>query len=202
MYTIVSLVPVPIREEKPGLYPSRFEIPPCEGPIPQLLHLPEAYYFVYLDEKRPSLRISVPPSQLAASFVTDYCEAQLGITDEAGPGIFALEGKLSLTEVFMKKEQLKEARERQTRWFTNICRIADDDWNKFHQHNVISNFQRVAANYLGWDSSQHEWMTPPKTQTSACPACTTKVPSGAIVCASCRCILDAEAYKKLTFAIQ
>jgi hypothetical protein len=79
--------------------------------------------------------------------------------------------------------------------------IADNDWQKYHQHNVISSFQRKAAELIGWTWKEHEWMSPMTTiKSSACPSCGLSVPDGVVICSNCKCVIDSEKFKNLQFA--
>jgi hypothetical protein len=201
--TVISIVPFIIDENKPGLIPSRYVIAPSVNGEPQILHVGTAIHYVYIDETRGSLQVRDPSFEIAKSIVQDYVNSQLGISEDAGPGIMYVNREMSLSEVkTILKLELMKLKLRQNRWFENICRIADDDWTRYQKHTVISDFQRTAAETLGWDSSKHPWM---KIQASElkpnkCPACSTPVSENSIVCSNCRCILDKEKYEKLAFA--
>lgn len=200
--TVVSLVPVDLREEKPGLVPPRFCIPASDGKHPQVLHIGTATHFVYLDEARGSLPVRNPPDWVAKSVVDDFISAQLRISEVAKPGLFFVAGKWSSVEIQAKfKVQLEQAWIMQQNWMMEVCKLADDDWNKFHQHNVVSDTQRKFAQMLGWRVEEHEWMSPRTTlQSTMCPSCGKLAPLNAVVCQECKCILDAEKYKELKFA--
>lgn len=202
--TVVSLVPFPIREEKPGLIPSRYFIPASDSIKPRVLVIKPAMHYVYLDETRGNLQVRDASEEVARSIVQDYVNAQLGITEGAAPGLFWVSGAKTVEEVVaMHGEEIILHKGNQKRWFTIICRLADDDWNKYHQHNVISDFQRKAANLIGLNPEDHLWMNPEaavKTATTKCHACLSEVPQGTIVCSVCRCVLDAAKYKTLQFA--
>jgi hypothetical protein len=201
--TVVSFVPFPIKEEKPGLIPGRFFIKDSDTKEPEVLQIEKAIHFVYLDENRGSLQVRDPADEVARSIVEDFCTAQLGISEGCHPGIFWVPGAYSVKEI---KEQFGkqciEAKIAQMRWLTKICQIADDDWNKYHQHNVVSDFQRTAAHIIGWKPEEHEWMNKRQVNedSTRCPACQTLVSPSLVVCTSCKCILRPEEYKKLQFA--
>jgi hypothetical protein len=199
--TVVSLVPLEINEEKPGLCPPRFRIPASDGETPQIIHVDTAHHFVYLDESRGSLQVKNPSDIIAKSIVEDYKAGQMGVDDECGPAIFWIDKELTLDEVMKDyKVELMKLRLRQRQWLLNICMIADNDWQRYHQHNVISSFQREAAKMIGWDPKDHEWMTPAMTMqegTIKCPYCGLGVPPGLS-----RCPNNHIANVKLEFEIQ
>jgi hypothetical protein len=63
--------------------------------------------------------------------------------------------------------------------------LADNDWNRYHQHNVVSDFQRKCADFIGWSAAQHEWISPMTTVDGLnCPYCGISVPKGLPVCSN------------------
>lgn len=201
--TVASYFPFVIREEKPGLIPGRFLIPASDTKEPELLVLERSIHYVYLDETRGSLQVRDPADEVARSIVEDFNNAQLGISEGCHPGLFWVPGAHTVES--LKKEfssRITAVKIAQMKWFTAICRIADDDWNKYHQHNVVSDFQRTAANLIGWKPEEHEWMNKRAIveNSSRCPACQTLVSPELVICTTCKCILKPEEYKKLQFA--
>lgn len=200
--TVVSFVPFPITEEKPGLIPSRFNIEAADANTPRVLYVNEVMYYVYLDETRGSLPVQARADRVAQSIVDDYVQSQIAIDENSRPGIFWVPGRYSAFEVLLNfKDLCKEAQNVQMGWFEKLGRMGDNDWKRYGQHNAISDVQRKAAEMLGWRPEEHEWMGGRTSDTSIrCPACTMLVPKGAIICSSCKCILDPEKHKTLAFA--
>jgi hypothetical protein len=202
--TVISIVPFVIDETKPGLIPNRYVIPAATKDV-QILHVGTAIHYVYIDETRGSLQVRTPSFEVAKSIVNDYVNAQLGISEDAAPGITWVNREITTDDV-KKDPQLKielaRLKIRQNNWFTAICKIADDDWTRYQKHSVISDFQRTAAETLGWDNTKHPWMKIPvmELKSAKCPACAMSVSENSIVCPNCKCILDNEKYSKLTFA--
>jgi len=200
--TIVSIVPFPIIEEKPGLFPGRFSIPASIKNNPEILHVGKSVHYVYLDQDRESMQIRTSPEEVAASIVNDFVSSQLGIDEKSKPGIFFIPVKKTITEV--KEEcrvELAQAETSQNRWFLNCCKIADDDWNRYHQHRVISDTQRKMAELIGWTQDKHEWLSAVvNSQDSKCPACGTPIMFGIVICPNCKVILDKEKAKQFQFA--
>src|SRR5215471_9233096 len=93
--TVVSLLPVPFDESKPGLFPAQYIIPPVENPFEdfEVLHVYRARFPVYLDENRPALIVPAPSDTVADSLVRDYkgsiAENTPGIAE---PGLFWARG--------------------------------------------------------------------------------------------------------------
>jgi hypothetical protein len=184
--TVVSFVPFDVKADKPGLYPPYFEIKASDMKTPELLHVGTAYHFTYLDETRGSLRVANPPDTVARAIVDDYIHSQLTATDEAMPALFWVPEKLNALEVKEKfKLEIIKRLESQKKWFTNVAMLADNDWNQYHKHTVVSNFQRKCAQYIGWSSEQHEWLSPMTTiEGSTCPFCGISVSKGLPVCSN------------------
>lgn len=200
--TVVSLVPFDIREEKPGLVPNSFFIPASDMKVPQVLKVGTARHYVYLDQDRGHLPVRTPSTEVANSVVQDYITSQLKVEPDCQPALFWVGGDKNALQVMKEHSDLiANALARQSRWFTAVCRQADDDWAKYQRHTVVSDIQRKMAQILGWNPEQHAWMSPNVTSVGQrCPACGTLALMGAVVCAQCQCILDPEKYKTLQFA--
>lgn len=200
--TVVSIVPFVISEEKPGLVPCRFFIEASDTIIPQVLHVSNGHHFVYLDESRGNLQVRDSPTEIAKAIVEDYTGSQLRSSENEKPGLFWVMGKKSALEILNQhKDELKSAKDRQTRWFVQLCKQAEDDWNRYHQHNAVSDFQRKVAELIGWKSEEHEWMNAHTVLTANnCPACGSLVRPELVICPQCRCVLNAEKFKSLQFA--
>lgn len=200
--TVASLVPFEIREEKPGLVPPRFYLEASDTKTPKVLLIGDAKHFVYLDESRGHLTVKDSCVDVAASVVNDYISSQLEVTEDARPGLFYVIGEFDPVGIMVaKRDKVAQAQRLQNNWFLNVCRVADDDWNKYHRHNVVSDFQRKAAQLLGWKPEEHEWMSGTSVINSVrCPSCSTLIGTEVVVCPSCKCILNPEKYKTLQFA--
>ena len=200
--TVISFVPFDIREEKPGLLPSRFFIPASDMKTPSLLHISTASHYVYLDESRGSLKVPDPSDQVARSIVEDYVESQLGISDDAKPALFWVPDELLAEEIHSEmKVEIVRYLLLQKKWFLNVAMMADRDWQNYHQHNVISSFQRTAAKIIGWTRDGHEWMEPQDTMNAIpCPSCGQHWPKSIVVTPCCKVIVNKEKYAELEFA--
>ena len=184
--TVVSLVPFDIREEKPGLFPPRFFIPESDMKIPSILHVSTCSHYVYLDESRGTLRVPDPSDQVARSICEDYIESQLGVDEHAKPALFWISDEVSAGDVLMKfKDLITDKLALQKQWFLNVAMLADKDWQNYHQHNVISSFQRKCARIIGWTKEGHEWMEPQTTMNSInCPYCGVAVDKSLPICSN------------------
>ena len=199
--TVISLVPVRICEEKPGLFPPRFIIEESNGDIPQVLHVGNARHFVYLDESRGMLQVSDPSDTVAKAIVQDFCTSQLGIDDTTGPALWWVDEKMDQVQVMEKQRtQIHEQKQRQRRWFINLVKMADDDWTRYRKHNVISDFQRKLGTMLDLNPDDHEWLQPLALQegkTRACPYCGTSIVVDSVTCATCHQIIDPARMKEI-----
>ena len=198
--TIVSLVPTLIEEYKPGIYPGFFQIQPCKNDIPQLLYVGESVYHVEIDEDR-TITVKCSPEDIAQSLIYDYISSCLAYSeeDDAIPGIFWKSGKIELGELLTKYDKdLINAKASQVKWFNKLVAMADDDWERTRQHKTISDIQRYAAKYL---NLERPWIILSKTEgLIKCPACKTLIVSDAIVCATCKCIINLKAWESMKFA--
>lgn len=198
--TIISIVPFAIDESKPGLYPGHFRIAAAKPDDFEMLVVGRSVHHVYLDNDRGSITVPTPSDEVARSICQDYSAAQLAyVRGEAEPGLFFLEGEYKDKKAVLAvaKDRITEARRQQKNWFMRLIAIADDEWSKYHSHKMISELQRFAARSLGLE---RDWNIEGTVNALAfCPACKVPVKADAIVCASCRTIINPEAYKKSGF---
>lgn len=196
--TVISLVPFPINEEKPGLFPPRFQIKASDMKTPEILHVSTCGHFVYLDESRGSLRVPDPSDLVARSICEDYIESQLCIDDEARPALFWVPDEVTAEQVLDQfKVEIVRRLLSQKKWFLNICKLADNDWSRYHQHNVISDMQRKCATFIGWTKEAHEWMEPHITMDSiTCPYCGVSVSRSIPLCPNGH-VVNAKLFKEI-----
>ena len=194
--TIVSVFPFSFTESKPGLNPREFTIAGAVQGDFTILNIADGRFPVYLDADRGSIWVTVPAAELAKSIVDDYCYTHLASNTEAHPGVFYLEGKLTKADVLGKySDKLASIKNKQNLWMAALIKLADDDWGKYHRHDVITDIQRYAAKISGLT---REWSMDFKPENlKPCVACTTLVSSAAIICPNCRVILDAKKFAEL-----
>lgn len=203
--TVVSGIPFRLNELKPGLYPvGLFSLPPARelGKINSLV-VKEGFYFRYVGDGK-SIEQYEKAEIIANSIVNDYINAQVGVDSssespekQARPALFWVYGEHtdeSINELHADKVAL--ALQQQRNWFNTLIKIADDDWNKHHQHKMISDLQRYAADALG---TRREWsnINTFNIEPSICPACRSMIPGGSLICQVCRTIIDSVGYEKL-----
>lgn len=199
--TVISLLPVPIDESKPGLLPTQYVLKSVKNPMEDLevLHVFRARFPVYLDENRPALVVPAPSDTVADSICRDY-KAGMGqyVEGVAEPGLFWARGFFKETDVRQKlSEELYRARTLQTQWFKLLVEVADDDWGQYHMRKMISTIQRRACDALKLD---REWNSDREIAANLamkpCPFCRAEVHPEAIICLHCRGILNMDRYKK------
>lgn len=197
--TIVSFYPQPIHEEKSSINPGTYLIPPSDGKTPKILHIESGYSRVYLDEHRGSLQVTIPAEEIAESICRDFSASMIAYEDDAKPGIFWLEGRLTVDEVLKKhSDKCNEALRKQKNWFTALVKLADDEWKKTQQLKAISGLQRFACNFLNLERA---WNVEAEVLNSMrCPACATIISAGIAICPNCTAILDREKAKQFEFA--
>lgn len=200
--TLVSIVPFPIAEMKPGIYPGFFELPASRNNNPECLVIGDSKFFVEIDENR-TITVWVPSDKLAQSVVNDYITSNLAYSQEknAAPGFFWVEGELTSEDIVKKFSTtlLEQAKRRQSNWFEELVKMADDDWEKTRQHKFISDMQRHAAKSM---KLERPWLITPNIDSGlvACIACQSLISPNAIICPSCKMIINMEKYKQLQFA--
>lgn len=203
--TVISIVPFPITEVKPGLFPNTFTIKPSRNNVPEVLHVGTCVHYVYIDGDRGSLQVRDSSAEVCKSIVEDYINSQLGIDLESYPGITWMPGEITREQFVIEwPEAFKDLKVAQHNWFKILCRIADTDWKRYQQHNAISETQRIAAIAIGLDPKTHMWMdqsAPADAPDSPrCPKCNSIVSPQQVVCLGCRFILNKASYDPTEFA--
>jgi len=187
--TVLSICPFETIEVKP-IARGYFHIPAAAKDDFVLLHVNDSSYIQRLPATDHSVVIPVASHHIAKSLVDDFINTVIEADDNAGPGMMWFEIKLSREEVVKDhKTALDELKARQIRWFENLCRKADDDWNQFHKIGLISGHQKYAAQYLG---HQAQWLVNYNQNAGMmdCPACFSKIDARAIKCGHCGAILN------------
>jgi hypothetical protein len=204
--SLISTLPFRLEERKPGLIPEYYEILPAPKDGISVTGISDGHHNMLVplsDDKTPPIRIIDLGEKIAEAIIQDYTLASLGIDytphEETGaiavPGFFWVEGNI-VPSIAMKvhESKIKSAINNTKRWFERLVKIADDDWQRYHQFKMITDLQRSACKYL---SLEREWNFDVfKNQMSLCWSCKSSVHPEAITCSSCRAILNMEEYKK------
>jgi hypothetical protein len=185
--TIFSIAPFGGEEFKPGLYPGRFLIPPCKDDRePVRLVVGASEHLVSIAGRKQPLRVVTPSMEVANSVVTDYLDGQLFSAHDAKPGLCWLQGDVSVANFIKDHKALYDALlNQQRKWFVNIVKHTQDDWNKYHHSRVVSDQARFAVRVLGLDTP--EWMTVDSmgSAPAKCPACGETVNPEVAWCPNC-----------------
>jgi hypothetical protein len=198
--TIISLFPLPIFERKP-LIPSLYQVPASKRELdPQILVVKEGIFHVYLDEFRGMMTIRTPAITVADSVVRDFMDSQYMASDDARPALWHIPGEWSPIDIATDREQqnrIQAENSLQLEWFKRLIVIADDEWQKFHQHRMITEVQKVAAGRL---RLVREWAIEHKPENiTDCPGCGSVINKKVAVCRDCGCIINMDLYKTLQF---
>jgi hypothetical protein len=195
--TIVSIVPIKIRIPAPHINPSIYEIPAAKIGEIQTLVIGEVTYPIYMGEGRSIINKELAFTT-AEQLSQQYVGAQLGLGEDCQPGIFIVPGNFSPDQIKTNfPAELDKATNQQRNWFAKLVNEGDDCWNKFHRSAAISELQRKACTWLG---IEREWNIDVAKEVKKCPACKGVLPDGAVICMSCRTIINQKAYKELGFA--
>lgn len=188
------MLPFPLDEKKPGLYPGEFRMKAVSklGEI-ELLVIERCMHPVYLDETRPRLIVPDPSDLVATSLVQDFKQSIHGfIPDVAEPGIDFVWGEFPNTRqgkellAAQHADVLRGMARKQEQWFLTLVRLADDDWSKHHSHRMVTDLQRMAAMTLGLKNKDWLLETQVETQQNRCRWCFAMVDPRAAVCGSCK----------------
>lgn len=198
METIVSIMPFPFQDNKPGLTPGDFQLRKGSPQIPSMLVVKEAKIRM-MDQNFKYFPMDVDLGLVAADVCNGYNQAQIGYGPDAMPGLFHVKGEYTNVDQLKKDHAaaIATADKRQRNWFEILVKIADDDWAVTPQHRVISDLQRLAARYL---NMQRAWVDADVATNQRCPACMTVVSDAAAVCFACKAILDKAKYDRINFA--
>ena len=197
--TVVSLVPYEVKDDKPGIIPSTYTVPPSNGIIPSLLVIKDANCPLFRGSDQPNFNMILPGEDIARSLVNDYIRAQLVYKEDAHPALFWVVGEEKDGNVVITKynEKIEHARVVQNNWFKSLVELADDEWNRNHQHKAITDIQRFACRSLGLTESKEWYTSPTPVPMIKCPACMTMVEGASVVCRNCKHILDKKKAKDL-----
>lgn len=191
MSSVISIVPVDIDEFKPGLYPGHFKIPKClDVNKPEILHVTGSVQMFQIAGQRNPLPVETISITIARAIVNDYCSSQLV---QGNPGITFMFGRISVSEILSKhKKILDELISAQKEWFINLVKLADNDWQHYKHHRVISETSRFAARALGF--LDREWLIDLYTtgSTTKCRWCEQVISKTQVICHHCRGVQDNE----------
>lgn len=201
--TVVSILPFEIRESKPNLYPGMFTIPAGTFKQPGYLKVTNSRFYIPMAFGAPSMAAHSPAYEVARSIVNDYVGALLGVNDECRPGIFVVDRDFKTDQQARDflEDMLPAAKAAQDKWFFTLVNLADQDFNKHHQAQSVSDLQKVAAREL--NIKDKPWLLDiTQLSLSNCPACYSAVNAQAVICPNCRYVIKPDVYKSMTFAVE
>ena len=200
--TLVNGAPFQIKEQRPQCEPFEFFIKPADflaGGL-EVFPIEKSKQGVYLDAQRGWMTVQKTGEEVAKSIVRDLLVAQIA-SDEPGyrPAIFWVPGMFDSGEQVKKQfaDKVKEELECQKRWFQALVKLADNMWAKQPHAYMISDIHRAAALSLG---VKRAWVDDAPGSMTQCPACFALIRKEAIVCYSCKLIVNEEKAKALHFA--
>jgi len=202
--SVVNLLPFELNETKPMMIPSHFTVPAAVGDIPGIGYIKEGLSWIpnpLIEEGKPgsSFKQITTPAEMARSICEDYNGAHIALGDDAKPGLFWVEGKMTYEEIQKyHPEELATARRQQKNWFTRLVNLADADWQKNKNMLAVSDLQRIAANSLGVKKEWVAFINP--DENIKCPMCSVTISSDSVICSSCKYIVRPDKYKKEAFA--
>jgi len=204
--TLVSTLPFGLREYKPGLFPSIYEIPPAPRGDISVITIHDGFHLVTIplsDEKAPPLRLTDTSEKICEGLIRDYVASavftSMGVRENgaaAVPGFFWKNGEWTVDEVKKKfVAEVAKAKKETANWFELVVKVADDDWQANRQYKMITEIQRAGCAYLGlkreWNFNVLENMSLP-----LCWSCKMQVHPEAIICSGCKAILNKTEYEK------
>ena len=188
--TVVSVFPFATQERKPGQAKVLYEIPACEPDDIQLVYIEDSFYVHRIIGTKQEIRVPVHCDDIANSIVDDFCNSIIGANETAKPGMTWVPGRVTKPELFTRyKDVVPALKEMQRLWYIQLVMLADDEWNKYHQHKLISEMQLYAAKALGLE---RDWVISytNREEFTDCPSCRTRVSNLAAKCANCGYILN------------
>lgn len=209
--TIVSVLPKPILENRPMMQPPTFLIPAAPEGEFSILVVNSGVWLkeIELDNFQ---EMYIPSAILAKSIIEDSTFSMLGASPTIGPGVFMIPGKFTIGE--LRKDPvivldpdhpetarkfstyLKDAYERQRRWYNEIITQTDSLWARSNGNPlVVSDDARLAAKEL---KVSRDWMQNfSAIEKEACKACGNLVNPSYPVCPNCKTIINEAKAKEL-----
>lgn len=202
--TVVSTLPMQLSEDKYGLVPFRYVVPPAPKGNISTLTVGDGFHLILIPlSDSPPMRVVDLSEKIAEGLCQDYIASSLAVSfdsiqDNGGysaPGLFWVEGAFDAKGIASKHaNKVDQAFKNTAAWFRSLVKIADDDWARWHMHRTITDLQRIACNYL---ELEREWnFTVHNNVISLCWACKAAVNPTAIICGGCKAVLNVAEFEK------
>jgi hypothetical protein len=191
-------MPFRLAEVRATMVPRNIDLPPVKDGKVESFIIRDAKVYRYIDHATGSIPQFQDAFEYAQAVCTDFIEAEPFKTAYGWPALFAVDGIFRKEEVAEKlKDKIDEAVKRQTRWFTELVKQADDVWERTRQHRAIPDTHRLAAQFI---KAERAWVVKSPEDFVKCSACFNVVDARAVICSFCKLILKPEEAAKLKFA--
>lgn len=208
--TIVSVYPKAIKEIKPMINPSVWEMPAV--PVDKIntdfniSNVGPASWWKEMEDGQPWLEIVTNSVEMAKAWIGDYCKMVGVESTQQMPGLFWVPGKYNKLTIKSYKADngdnfdslIAEARAKQERFYKAIVALADVGWARSNGNPLaISDDARLGAEILGL-SKNKAWMQDFKAfELTNCKACGHMVNPMYPVCSNCKAIVNLDRAKEL-----
>jgi hypothetical protein len=196
--SLISFSKREIAEEIPGMIIGTYRLPVDENGF--ILHVEDSAYYKPDNEGNQD-RVYVSSEDIVRSLVKMHLTAQLAARHDAYPALFCVPNVAVTRDMLSSHPEIvsakKEALAAQRRWFIALTQMADDDWQTYRHHRMISDLQRTAAKELGL---KREWIDyiADEEERPNCPFCGTGLLDvNAPICPSCGQIHNPTKFKAL-----
>lgn len=201
--TVFSIYPKDIHETKVTLMPSEYFIPAGSFENPSRLLVTSASWWKEIDENQPLLEIANNSQLIAESICKDHNNSRLGFNPDAHPGLFFIEGDISVDDLKKKYNRvLLNAKAKQDNWYKDLVNLADSLWAASNGNPIsIAEEMRIGARELGYTG--RDWMKAfVMVANIVCDACGEPRNPRYPVCPHCHAVVDQALAEKMgiTFA--
>jgi len=203
-FSVVNYTPFQFREDKPGLIPGQFMIPPARDneKIPGVIHIVNAKSRLHIPLQERPFYLTEDAETLAKALVGDLLDGMIEREQNiAEPAIFYVSGHHAPMEIKTKfPEEVNNALSKQNLWLIKLVKKGDDEWQKTRQHKFITDMQRWACKKLNF---KREWMeisaaTP--LELTDCKFFGTKILMNIALCPNCKQVVNQTLFNSLTGA--
>ena len=196
--TVVSILPYRVPVEIITVFPGTYQLDAAAPDSFSYIHVTRGRTDRYVGGPANNGLISLPilSEEIAQAIAKDHIRASICVvTGVAEPGIFALPNQQQPEDI-RKSEQLKIAQYKQKQWFIKLVEQAESDWKRTGNTRAVGMLARIAAKRLGL---QFDWTTEENVreqEINKCPMCTSIVSPNAIICMTCKYILNPNEFNK------